>query len=182
MRLGLNLLNLETCASFSTLRQMSGSSKSLWVGGGGTRLQKPTDPLRAKLENQDPTLQRETDKEEGRQGLSRRNTKRVQSEKSDKTNRRRTSNVQILTKDVIMLNPKDAKAKDLSSGDRATLKSDRGEITLDVEVTDRVKKGVVRTTFHFPEVLINEVTSGVTDEETKCPEYKIVAVDVLKAS
>ena len=95
---------------------------------------------------------------------------------------RRTSNVNILTKDVIMLNPKDAKAKDLSSGDRATLKSDRGEITLDVEVTDRVKKGVVRTTFHFPEVLINEVTSGVTDEETKCPEYKIVAVDVLKAS
>ena len=95
---------------------------------------------------------------------------------------RRTSNVQILTKDVIMLNPRDAKAKDLISGDRATLKSDRGQVTLDVEVTDRVKKGVVRTTFHFPEVLINEVTSGVTDEETKCPEYKIVAVDVLKAS
>jgi formate dehydrogenase major subunit len=95
---------------------------------------------------------------------------------------RRTSNVQILTKDVIMLNPRDAKAKDLISGDRATLKSDRGEITLDVEVTDRVKRGVVRTTFHFPEVLINEVTSAVTDEETKCPEYKIVAVDVLKAS
>jgi formate dehydrogenase alpha subunit len=94
---------------------------------------------------------------------------------------RRTSNVQILTKDVIMLNPKDAKAKDLISGDRATLKSDRGEITLDVEVTDRVKRGVIRTTFHFPEVLINEVTSAVTDEETKCPEYKIVAVDILKA-
>ena len=95
---------------------------------------------------------------------------------------RRTSNVKILTKDVIMLNPKDARAKDLITGDRATLKSDRGEITLDVEVTDRVKKGVIRTTFHFPEVLINEVTSAVTDEETKCPEYKIVAVDVLKAS
>jgi len=95
---------------------------------------------------------------------------------------RRTANAEILPKDVLMLNPKDAKAKDLISGDRATLKSDRGEITLDVEVTDRVKRGVVRTTFHFPEVLINEVTSGVTDEETKCPEYKIVAVDVLKAS
>jgi predicted molibdopterin-dependent oxidoreductase YjgC len=95
---------------------------------------------------------------------------------------RRTSNVEILTKDVIMLNPKDAKSKDLATGDRATLKSDRGEITLDVEVTDRVKRGVVRTTFHFPEVLINEVTSAVTDIETKCPEYKVVAVDVLKAS
>ena len=95
---------------------------------------------------------------------------------------RRTSNVELLPKDVIMINPRDAKAKELLTGDRATLKSDRGEITLDVEVTDRVKKGVVRTTFHFPEVLINEVTSAVTDEETKCPEYKVVAVDVLKAS
>jgi formate dehydrogenase alpha subunit len=95
---------------------------------------------------------------------------------------RRTSNVEILPRDVIMINPKDAKAKQLLTGDRATLKSDRGEITLHVEVTDRVKRGVVRTTFHFPEVLINEVTSAVTDEETKCPEYKIVAVDVLKAS
>jgi len=95
---------------------------------------------------------------------------------------RRTSNVELLPKDVIMINPRDAKAKQLLTGDRATLKSDRGEITLDVEVTDRVKRGVVRTTFHFPEVLINEVTSAVTDEETKCPEYKVVAVDVLKAS
>ena len=95
---------------------------------------------------------------------------------------RRTANAEILPKDVIMLNPKDAKDKNLLTGDRATLKSDRGEITLEVEVTDRVKRGIVRTTFHFPEVLINEVTSGVTDEETKCPEYKVVAVDVLKAS
>jgi formate dehydrogenase alpha subunit len=93
---------------------------------------------------------------------------------------RRTANVEILPKDVIMINPKDAKAKKLSTGDSAKLRSDRGEITLDVEVTDRVKRGVVRTTFHFPEVLINEVTSSVTDEETKCPEYKVVAVEVEK--
>jgi formate dehydrogenase alpha subunit len=93
---------------------------------------------------------------------------------------RRTSNVEILTKDVLMLNPKDAIAKNITTGDRAKISSDRGEITLDVEVTDRVKRGVVRTTFHFPEVLINEVTSAVTDEETKCPEYKVVAVEVEK--
>ena len=53
---------------------------------------------------------------------------------------RGTANAEILPKDVIMLNPKDAKARGLISGDRATLKSDRGEITLDVEVTDRVKR------------------------------------------
>ena len=94
---------------------------------------------------------------------------------------RRTSNNDILPKDVIMLNPKDARAKNISEGDRATIRSDRGEITLDVEITENVKKGVLRTTFHFPEVLINEVTSEITDEETKCPEYKVVAVDVEKA-
>jgi formate dehydrogenase alpha subunit len=95
---------------------------------------------------------------------------------------RRTANVDILTKDVVMINSKDAKKKDIKTGDFITLKSERGEIKLEAEVTNDVKKGVVRTTFHFPEVLINEVTSSVTDEETKCPEYKIVAVDVLKAS
>ena len=95
---------------------------------------------------------------------------------------RRTGNVNILERDVIMVNPKDAKIKDIVTGDNVILKSARGEVALNVEVTDKVKKGVLRTTFHFPEVLINEVTSEVTDEETKCPEYKVVAVDLLKAT
>ena len=41
-----------------------------------------------------------------------------------------------------------------------------------------VKPGILYTTFHFPEHLVNVVTSSECDEDTMCPEYKVVAVDV----
>lgn len=47
-------------------------------------------------------------------------------------------------------------------------------------LTRAVKPGVLYTTFHFPEQLVNYVTSNVTDRETLCPEYKVVAVDIEK--
>jgi len=91
---------------------------------------------------------------------------------------RRTANNEILNKDVLMVNPKDALTKNLKTGDFAKITSNRGNVSLEIEVTKKVKPGVLRTTFHFPEVLINMVTSAETDEETKCPEYKVVAVDI----
>ena len=38
------------------------------------------------------------------------------------------------------------------------------------------------TTFHFPKHLVNVVTSSECDEDTMCPEYKVVAVDVERVS
>jgi formate dehydrogenase major subunit len=93
---------------------------------------------------------------------------------------RRTANSELLKSDVIMINPKDAKAKNISNGNRAKITSNRGEVILGVEITKKVKPGVLRTTFHFPEALVNMVTSAETDAETKCPEYKVVAVDIEK--
>ncbi len=49
--------------------------------------------------------------------------------------------------------------------------------TMKVQVTDVVKPGVIYTTFHFPEAAINFLTSGVGDEFTLTPEYKVVAVE-----
>ena len=46
------------------------------------------------------------------------------------------------------------------------------------KVSDEVKPGILHTTFHFPEHLVNVVTSSECDEDTMCPEYKVVAVDV----
>ncbi len=94
---------------------------------------------------------------------------------------RRTANSEILSADIIMINPKDARAKQIVDGELATITSNRGEVTLNIEVTKKVKPGVLRTTFHFPEVLVNMVTSAETDAETKCPEYKVVAVDINRA-
>jgi formate dehydrogenase major subunit len=49
------------------------------------------------------------------------------------------------------------------------------------KVTEEVKPGILSSTFHFPEIMMNVLTSSVADTETKCPEYKVVAVDVRKA-
>ena len=95
---------------------------------------------------------------------------------------RRTSNSVIVDKDVLLINPVDAVRKQLQDGDVARLFSDRGEVELVVEVSDKVKPGILFTTFHFPEYMVNNVTSNVCDADTMCPEYKVVAVDVEKTA
>jgi len=94
---------------------------------------------------------------------------------------RRTPNRQLVTEDVLFVHPRDAAAKGLVSGDFARIFSARGITTMKVQVTDVVKPGVIYTTFHFPETAINFLTSGVGDEFTLTPEYKIVAVDFEKS-
>ena len=47
-------------------------------------------------------------------------------------------------------------------------------------VTEEVKPGILYTTFHFPEIMVNHITGNNCDEETLCPEYKVVAVNVEK--
>ena len=50
------------------------------------------------------------------------------------------------------------------------------------KVTEKVKEGIVFTTFHFPEHMVNMVTGHGKDEETMCAEYKVSAVEVQKIS
>jgi len=45
-------------------------------------------------------------------------------------------------------------------------------------VTERVKPGVVYTTFHHPISGANVVTTDNADWATDCPEYKVTAVQV----
>ena len=95
---------------------------------------------------------------------------------------RRTKNLNIVDEDILLVNPIDAKERELNNGDIARLYSGRGEVSLKVEVTDKVKEGIVFTTFHFPEHMVNMVTGDGKDEETKCAEYKVSAVQVQKIS
>ena len=48
-------------------------------------------------------------------------------------------------------------------------------------ITDEVKKGILSTTFHFPEIMVNNITSDIHDSEAMCPEYKVVAVRIRKS-
>ncbi len=93
---------------------------------------------------------------------------------------RRTGNSLIVTRDELAIHPQDARAKGIAAGDPVRLFSARGEVTLAARLTDEVKPGILYTTFHFPEAMVNNVTGSGHDRDTLCPEYKVVAVDVQR--
>jgi formate dehydrogenase major subunit len=93
---------------------------------------------------------------------------------------RRTGNEQILGDDYLMINPNDAEQFFINEGDYVCIESPRGKVDVKARITDEVKPGILSTTFHFPEMLINILTGDVHDTEAKCPEYKVVAVRIRK--
>lgn len=94
---------------------------------------------------------------------------------------RRTRNVHILTEDVILINPEDAARHLIQEGDMVCVESPRGKVDIKARITDQVKAGVLSSTFHFPEVMLNNITSDEHDSEAMCPEYKVVAVNIRKS-
>ena len=94
---------------------------------------------------------------------------------------RRTANEKILSSDYLMIHPEDAADNLINEGDYVCLESPRGKVDVKARITDEVKKGVLSSTFHFPEIMMNIITSDVHDSEAKCPEYKVVAVRIRKS-
>lgn len=94
---------------------------------------------------------------------------------------RRTANVEIVTEDVIFIHPDDAAEHGIEDTDIVCVESERGKIDIKAKVSDEIKKGVLSTTFHFPEVMVNDLTSDVHDTEAMCREYKVVSVSIRKA-
>ncbi len=94
---------------------------------------------------------------------------------------RRTGNVDILTEDVILIHPDDAATHFIEEGDMVCVESPRGKVDIKARLTDEVKPGVLSTTFHFPDLTLNMITSSERDSEAMCPEYKIVAVNIRKS-
>jgi formate dehydrogenase major subunit len=94
---------------------------------------------------------------------------------------RRTPNVEILKDDVLLINPADAAKHLIGEGDMVCVESVRGKVDIKARITDEVKPGVLSSTFHFPEIMLNNITSSVADSEALCPEYKVVAVNIRKS-
>lgn len=84
------------------------------------------------------------------------------------------------SKGFVELNPRDAQRLGIKQGERVMVKSRRGEIQIDVFITDRVAPGVVFIPFHFAESAANVLTSSELDPEAKIPELKVCAVNVCK--
>ena len=83
--------------------------------------------------------------------------------------------------DYLMINPKDAGTYLINDGDYVCVESPRGKVDVKARITDEVKEGILSTTFHFPEIMINNITGDIHDSEAMCPEYKVVAVKIRKS-
>ena len=94
---------------------------------------------------------------------------------------RRTGNSEILSDDYLLIHPDDAKSHGIREGDYVCMESARGKIDVKAKITDEVIPGVLSTTFHFPEIMVNNLTSDVHDRDAMCPEYKVVAVRIRKS-
>jgi formate dehydrogenase major subunit len=108
-------------------------------------------------------------------------TNRVLEHYNAGTMTRRTRNVQIVREDVLMIHPNDAARHQIAEGDWVCIESARGKVDIKAQLSEDVKPGVLSTTFHFPELMVNVITSDVHDSEANCPEYKVVAVRIRRA-
>lgn len=107
-------------------------------------------------------------------------TNRVLEQYNVGTMTRRTPNVKIFSEDVLIINPHDAAKNGIAEGDFVRIESPRGACKVKALVSDEVKPGILSTTFHFPELMVNNVTSSVSDSIAHCPEYKVVSVRIQR--
>jgi formate dehydrogenase major subunit len=76
------------------------------------------------------------------------------------------------------VHPNDAERYGIEDGETVTLRSRRGEITVEAHVTEDIKEGSVWTTPHFAAASANRLTNDVLDERAKIPEYKAAAAEI----
>lgn len=94
---------------------------------------------------------------------------------------RRTGNLEILTEDVLLIHPKDAAKELINEGDMVCVESPRGKVDIKAKITEEVKPGILSSTFHFPEIMLNNITSDEHCSEALCPEYKVVSCRIRKS-
>ena len=97
--------------------------------------------------------------------------------------RTKTAHIDILNDLVpeawVEINPLDAEALQVRSGDRIALSSARGKVTdVIVKVTQTVQPGTVFVPFHYNTQLINRLTQAEFDPISGEPNYKQTAIQL----
>ena len=95
---------------------------------------------------------------------------------------RRTANSEWHPEDTLEIHPHDAQERGVVQGDWVGIQSRVGNTVLRACITERVKPGVVYTTFHHPLSGANVITTDNSDWATNCPEYKVTAVQVSRVT
>ena len=92
----------------------------------------------------------------------------------------RTGLTEIYESEHLDIHAQDAARLGLCTGDLVRLISRRGEVQLPINISETVPRGMVFTSFHFPEVAINKLTSAARCPKSNIPEFKVCAVRVEK--
>lgn len=92
---------------------------------------------------------------------------------------RRSRQSSLVSRDLLEINPEDARRENVKNGDIITMQSRWGEIAVPVKVSPRTAPGTLFLSFHFPETHTNLVTGPAVDPQSKCPQYKATAVKLL---
>ena len=91
---------------------------------------------------------------------------------------RRTDILEVVDVDVLEMHPEDAARLRIAGGDLVRLVSPRSAILLPVVLSERVQPGELFTSFHFPASDVNSLLSSSSDDQSRCPEYKVSIVRV----
>jgi predicted molibdopterin-dependent oxidoreductase YjgC len=94
---------------------------------------------------------------------------------------RRTAQAALAPRDSLEIHPDDAQALAIADGERVWLESRHGSTEAWAQCTQRVSRGTVFLSFHFPETHANRLVGPAHDPESHCPEYKLTAVRVRRA-
>ncbi|MFB6077957.1 MAG: formate dehydrogenase subunit alpha [Halarchaeum sp.] len=82
-------------------------------------------------------------------------------------------------RDFVELNPETAASYGIEDGDPVRMESDKGEIVVTAQVTERIGADTVFAPIHFAETAVNTLTdSERLDPEAKTPEFKVTAVRI----
>lgn len=94
---------------------------------------------------------------------------------------RRTPNSDLAPRDYLELHAEDAARLGIADGARVRVKSRWGQTTAPARISRRIAPGTSFLTFHYPETLTNCVVGPHTDPTSKCPDYKVIAVELAPA-
>jgi formate dehydrogenase alpha subunit len=94
--------------------------------------------------------------------------------------RRSPTLTEQLNEAYIELNPKDALRLGVGEGETVTVRSRRGEICVNVRITETILTNTVFIPIHFAEAAANILTIRALDPKSGIPELKVCAVRVEK--
>ncbi|MCR4429282.1 MAG: formate dehydrogenase subunit alpha [Caldiserica bacterium] len=88
----------------------------------------------------------------------------------------------FVPENYLEISPEDAQVLGIKDGERVRVSTRRGSIELKAQISERPKKGMVFSTFHFREANVNYLTNPQRDPQAKIPEFKVAACKIEKIS